>query len=751
VCDATAISSEDGKYKITFPRTLPRGRAYKFSFREVAERNWSEELPATSEYRRNFEGPVLRYWVGVRFIGEQPANVWSFSDLPADHKPKPGRKDNVVPGTDTGYAPVEFVDLRRNDWGIAWSWREPRKSFIFTAIAMFMAATLNLPMLVGMADEAAAMVSILMFLLFVMAGSRLTFKYFADRNRRRFKSSHHYIDLLQVPPRMANQLRSAPFTKAVTPRQSAVFITSILQPRQYRQRVVETHTLGRRTVRQHVTIEAQLRRTEGLKSIPIAAGRKLKQVTTHSGSPASLPQADVVSRPVAEWSASSSTPHNADGTTAEPLYFAVLMPKKSNLQDNFRLFGHDGAAVPCLSYSEYLQLAAAVLRLLLAVAFNLDDSSVRRRVLSAELRALQLILSRRTATGEAPNMPTGTDWYRELQDLEPEPDTNERVAWDSALDLVKTLTSNYAIVAILTPDSHDRLWVGYERTLIPDLRLGKRTRFAVLVGARPVELSISVKTASTCQSYHLHVHGTEDVFLGKQYLVDSSRTLEKSTRTLETTAGRTVPPHYRFRRRLGQPHAHFYARFFPEPAEVDSDGLKRHEAPQVRLKYLETPPGSLLRAAVSAVACVLLVGLVGIVSSRSLDPGTDAPTVLLVFPALAAAWLGFESPSRGLLEGTMVTRLSLIFTVAISLAASGLYMAHKALTPNTGEGVNTEYSWWRLPREWSILWIHDISWIVLTLFALMNAIVAIYFYVSRTAQFTYLAGRQDGSDLQQHG
>ena len=742
VCNARAesISENDGKYAIIFARPLQRGRSYTFSFRQIVERNWSEELPATNYYRRQFDEPVLRYWVGVRFIGEQPAAVWSFTDVPSDRVPKNARKGKGVLKTDTGYEAVEFVDLYRYESGVAWSWREPRTAFIMVAVGMFVAATLNLPALVGMTGETAGAVSILLFLLLAAAGIRLTFKYFAVRNRRWFKSSHHYNEILQVPPQAAIRLRSAPFTKTVTPRQSAVLTTSILKPRQYRQRVVETHTLGRRTVSQRVTIEAQLPPDEAFDAaVPVT-----DQDITHASA--------AIARSTSNVGGTKSGSSN-DGTVAvqaggdggrdsQPLYFPVLVPKKSNLQDNFRLFDKDGAALPCLSYREYLQLTAVVLRMILAVAFDLNDPLVRSQVLAAELKALRLILSRRTAAGEAPSMLVDDDWYRALTKLEP----RDKQAWKSVLGLVRRLSSNYAIVAVVQPDSHGRIWLSYERTLIPDLRLARRDRFAVLVGARPVDLSIAVTTASTCQSYHLHVIGTEDVFLGRQYLVDSSRTLEGFA------AGEIVPPHYRFRRRLGQPHAHFYTRFFPEPAEVDFDGLKRHETPQVRLKYFETPPGSLLRAAVSAVACVLLVSLVGVVSSRSLDPGTDAAAVLLVFPALAAAWLGFESPSRGLLEGTIATRLSLITTVAISLSASGLFMAHKALTKvDAGAADEVVYNWWRLPPKWSILWIHDISWIALTLFALANAIVILYFYVSRTAYFAYLAGRQDGSDLQQHG
>lgn len=692
------------QHKIRFPKPLTRGREYRFSFREIVSWDGADRPPRDRHYQHLFDDPVLRYRVGVRFLGEQPVKVWSYTCAVGDHTPGPPTPETIIQKSDTGYDSVEFDQYNRIS-GVAWSWREPRPGYLVAGILVLAAATFNWPVLLGQTGKMVDVGSVLVFVLLLSIGLPLVYKYFFAWNRRRFKASHHYNQLIQVPERAVVGLqRPSAKRPGVTALQSAVFTTSILKPRQLRQRVSETYDLGRRTLRQRVTIEA---------NVP---SNLLPSTTEHSSKIEELlPSA----------------------------YFAVLVPKKSKFHDDFSLYRADGTSLTVMSYREYLQLVASVLHLSLATAFDLQDRETRGKVEKAKFKALQLIMSRRTVNGIAPNLTEAESWW---EGLAAPTELHARHAWESVLALVQLLTFHYAIVAVVEPDREGRFWLRYERTLVPDLKLGTRDKFAVLLGARPVELSISIRSACTTQSYHLHVNGPEDSYLGKQYLADSSATLESTARDYEV-----VPPHYRFRRRLGQPHAHFYARFFPEPAIAGDDGAKRRENPQVRVKYYETPPGSLLRAAVSAVACVLLVAIVGAVSSRNLDPGTDAAAVLLVFPALVAAWLGFDSPSRGLLEGTVASRLSLLATVVISISASGLYMAHKALTKIRIGDVETTYDWWKVPPRWSILWIYDVSWMAITAAAVVNTVIILYFYLSRTAHFAYLASRQDGSEVQQHG
>lgn len=466
--------------------------------------------------------------------------------------------------------------------------------------------------------------------------------------------------------------------------QAAVFALAVMKPRALRQRVVESYELGARVLHQRVSIEG---------TIP-------RYLLPHTNGT------------------------NAKVQVPEFIYFPVLLPSKGKFQDNFSLYDASGQAVLATSYREYLQLSAIVLRMILASALR---SRARRSlpdtVKDAELKALKLIQARRGNDGKIPGTDSGPLWH-ELLDPDPQ-DLQARQANKAAVDFVNKLSEYYATVAIIRPDQKGRFFVKYEQTLIPDLKLTFRRRLSIILGSRPVELTLDLKNASTAESFHLRVNAPDGIYLGDQDLLDAKKTLESTAQDLE------IPPHFRFRRRLGQPHAHFYTRYFPEPA-VD-------ERPKVRLKYFEVPPGSLLRAVVSSVACLLLVWIIGFVMSRHSTPGTDAPAILLAFPALVAAWLGFETPSRRLLEGTLAARLSLIGTVVTSVCASGLFMAQRALT-------ESPYHWWRLGGSFGFFWINDVAWASIVLVAFVNAFVVSYLYAARVALFARLSSRTQGGD-----
>ncbi len=324
-----------------------------------------------------------------------------------------------------------------------------------------------------------------------------------------------------------------------------------------------------------------------------------------------------------------------------------------------------------------------------------------------------------------------------------------------AAQLIKKLSSHYAVVAAVPCPVDGRFVVSYERMMTPTLALAPwsegilswmKARARLLLGSRPVDFSISLDNAWTTQSYHLVIDCQDGVFVGVQeaqglvgYLdahwndrqsrLEQSFALEKTSPLLELT---TPPPYYRFRRRAGQRYAHFYTRFFPEPREKLPDGER---IPDVRFRFYEVPPGSVFRALIAAAAAALLIWLIGFVTSREPDPGTDVPAFLLVFPAVAAAWLGFDSQPRRLLEGTLAARLSLLATVLCSIAASGLFMVYKAGLPLLQ---------WKVPPDMQILGITSTAWSVLMLLAVLNASTTGYAYLARTWEFIHLSARTDG-------
>ncbi|GAA0501420.1 hypothetical protein Ade02nite_96940 [Paractinoplanes deccanensis] len=314
-----------------------------------------------------------------------------------------------------------------------------------------------------------------------------------------------------------------------------------------------------------------------------------------------------------------------------------------------------------------------------------------------------------------------------------------KVQDDDSLELARTLTekltTHYAIVAVAFPDDRGRISLTLERTVIPTLQISDGDSRAtawlkgvarIMLGARPVALQIPIAAAGTAQSYHLIVQSEEGLYLAQQDCPGIDVFLKKGASS--PAASSIAPPYYRFRRRLGQTYAHFYTRFFPEHTASNAP-------PKLRVLFFETPPGSTFRALVAAIASTVLVWAVGIGISRGdvTDLGTDAPAVLLAFPAIAAAWLGFDRPTRRLLEGTFASRSSLALTAAISVLASALFILHRSRVPLPNI---------RKYLDFTVLLVDRPSWALLILVALGNTLLISYFYVVRAWTFMQLASRQ---------
>jgi hypothetical protein len=209
--------------------------------------------------------------------------------------------------------------------------------------------------------------------------------------------------------------------------------------------------------------------------------------------------------------------------------------------------------------------------------------------------------------------------------------------------------------------------------------------------------------------------------LARQRLIASDDYLNKKAEDAPT------PVHYRFRRRLGQSYAHFYGRFFPIP-------LKDERRPKIQLDFHEVPPGSDFRATIAGAAAFALIWVVGFVLSRNSDPGTDAPALLLVFPGIAASWLGFDTITHRLFEGTLAARLSLALTTLLSLGASGAFiLSQSGLSLFDGS----------VPDEVSMLGVYRWPWAILTVVAFANTVYMACRWLRHSWQFKHLAERHD--------
>ncbi|MFJ9897509.1 hypothetical protein ACIQPR_29690 [Streptomyces sp. NPDC091280] len=488
--------------------------------------------------------------------------------------------------------------------------------------------------------------------------------------------------------------------------QATIFALAVTQPIELRQRVDEVYVPQKRTLQRSVTVEFQI--PPELMPLPEQGSEQEKK----------------------------------DPTKEQRVLIPFVFARKGKYLDNLKVTDGAGKNIGVLSYRESLLLSAGVLRVLILGALQARDGKLSPKAAEAERLALAAIIERnnpdieRTAnSAESEAAVRGHEALLMMQDIR---NTDSRAL---AVLLVEKLAKNYALVASVPLPQDGRFVIRYEETTIPKLdlvperitsRFGERgvdlkRRFKallrVLLGTRPVSLKVPLDNASTCQSFHVHVQSPEGLYLAHQEFLLGEEKEEYLTK-LQYNA--PTPPHYRFRRRLGQPYAHFYGRFFPEPKNPD-------KAPTLTFHFFETPPGSSFRAAIAAATCFWLVWAIGLVISIKGNPGTDAPAFLLVFPGVAASWLGFDSKPNNLFEGTLTARVSLFITTVVSMTASGLYMINvsKVALPVH-------------PGTWGFdfLGVSRLPWMFLVAVSLVNAAWIIYKWLMHTATFKFLAERE---------
>ena len=316
--------------------------------------------------------------------------------------------------------------------------------------------------------------------------------------------------------------------------QAKVFALALTRQAELRQRVVERYEPSQRTLRQRVTIDVQ---------IP-------QQLLTRgeNGAP------------------------NYRGPDLSTVYFPLLVPAKGKIHDSLEIYDGQNRLLSTLSYREYLLLVACVLRLFLAIVwFWSRKPGLMKEVSRLETEALQLVMARLERGGKLPDdLPI--DAIDKIAQLAA-PVGAARVARDSAVSIIQKLIRNFVVVVVVRPDESGRFVISYAQTLVPDVQLATSPRLfgklvqgaRIALGARPVDLTIDIENARTCQSYHLEVLGMDGLYLISQEPIDFEKTQDTPA------VGGPTPPHLRFRARLGQSHAHFYARYFPDEVVAGGD------------------------------------------------------------------------------------------------------------------------------------------------------------------------------------
>ncbi len=174
----------------------------------------------------------------------------------------------------------------------------------------------------------------------------------------------YQVNVLQ---RTAGQAQISNTSDNAGPAQARIFASAVIYPAHVRQRLTERYDPGQRTLTQFVTIDAQLPSRDVQRLLNSADTATLQK----PGIPA---QRTTTSNDVAEGGrtdAADATQHPA------VILFPVLVPRKGEMVDNLRVLAADGSAVPVLSYRQYLQLVAKVLRTLLDIAYGEDISNGR--------------------------------------------------------------------------------------------------------------------------------------------------------------------------------------------------------------------------------------------------------------------------------------------------------------------------------------------------------------------------------------
>jgi hypothetical protein len=605
--------------------------------------------------------------------------------------------------------------------------------------------------------------SILARALIALVTALATLIYIHHMKIRKLETSSVHPPIVPIPPGRAVSLQKrVGLTRPVTSLEAQVFALAITNPAIFRPRIVELYEPSRRTIHQEVTVDIQLpRELFDAHVSDSTAGVSINDTATEAEQRSAI-------------QGESTATDRLETPKILLIPFPAVVPIKGELNDDFLVLGIDGSRLPTFSYSEYLELVAGVLRMLLLKACYLEDKGNLHKIITkVELSALRCIMQR--GLQPASQVASTVTAILDLKTLNIA-DDHEATRYPNnhvvslVAEVVRQLANRYAIVASVDCNSDYRALLRYERTMVPGLKLAGykeehrirwlKDRLSILLGSRPVSLRIPLSTAATCQSYHLVARCPEGLYLRAQefpglenYLTADAR--RRDARRRANNADVSIPPYYHVRSRLGQPYAHFYSRYFVEPtiarevsgshtasvtkeataAQMTDTGDALSAFPKADVTFVEVPPGSLFRAAIAALSAFLLIWLVGFITSRGRDPGTDSPAILLAFPAVLAGWLGVDAPPRRLLEGTLAARLSLVLSAAFALAASALFMIYRAkLTFLHGQIP--------FPIQLSFLGIGQASWGILAALSLANALYVTYCWLERTWEYKSLCARR---------
>lgn len=484
-----------------------------------------------------------------------------------------------------------------------------------------------------------------------------------------------------------------------TPQQLRLFAVSMLNPADFRRRLTDQCETKQRVIEHRVCIEFDLDPTLGPLALP----------STDQGSYAEA---------VGALSNNATVRESDQGQSSSVKFLAIMIARKGELHDNCKLADGDGRALPALSYREYRVLMGLTLRSLLKSAFK--GQGIPSEVIELEQTYFELLLQHGVITdkhgaGSSNRRTTKAriaDAVARLESLKHKTEySSDSADIDMIVRLVRIVAENYAIVAALPSNTPNRFFTTYEYTELPSLEYKKslRQQLRLLLGARPVFLRLSAANAMTCQSYHLVVSAPDDLYVGDF--------------EAPCVADGQIPTdsrvdYHRVRGRRGQHYFHLYSR-------IGRDRATDPSLLNVDVKFFEVPPGTVGRAAISALACALTCIGVSVATTHAIaEVDSNIAGILLTLPSIAAVWLGFEGRQSRLLEGTLTARLSLVATFMTSLAAGVLLMMQKSGFVNDNAGGPP-----------------SVFWLILSGFAAINAAMTCGTYWERVNHYREISRR----------
>lgn len=475
------------------------------------------------------------------------------------------------------------------------------------------------------------------------------------------------------------------------------FVELIIDPARYRTRVIETIGLDGRSIVQEVSVEFAL-------------------------------------------------PVEIDG--APYAYLPVLLPIKGELVDNFSVYDNSGNSLPNLSYDETTVLVAMGIQSLLEEAASAsgsgsNDSTVIKNMPLDCIDLLELP-ARRDSVDRATVMDKLESLIQNLRTtttLQDDVETRLRT-------YLTSLSFTYPLVILASESAiaTRRVMIKYKRVILQATeRKVFRAKLRLLLGMTPHQLAIPTNLAVTAASYHLRVNGPSDKYIDRQYF--RCRHCNKSVQGtwMGKAQGNTSTDcehntvnnptknvsHFRLRRRRGQSYAHLYMRGYSPNI---TGGVRDLE---LALRFKETPPGSRAYAAATALVTTLVTGAVGYMVSHHIATSSDLPALLLALPVIGVSWFGGTADIGRLVGASLLARLSLLLSGALSLVAVACYLV---FAPDTVLA-KTETS--HHHAGLALLGVGDWQWIVIVALSLLNFMYVLFRFMVRLVYYDTLRSEQD--------